>query len=223
MKKSLVLVSSLLLLTSCVEKVKGRFETLENLTLKAGKKEVTVTEGTYRATLGFKTKKKLTLKLSVDGDAGMKITFKLPKGQRISNYNGDFKIPASATGQNYAVHGHVDTKTETSRLYEGVESCTEYERIRKCRRNRDTGERICEDITIAREGKRYYTYFYETDDRIFELDLVNAEGNKVAFFDGNRRDTRTVRLHSTSCIIKYRDYRYGYRHRGRYGRFGRIR
>ena len=220
MKKSLAIISSLLLLTSCVEKVKGNFDVAENLTLKAGKKTVTITEGTYRATLGFKTKKKLTIKLNVDGDAGKKITFKLPKGTTISNYNGDFKIPATATGQGYAINGHVDTKTETSSLREGVETCHEYETIRKCRRN-DAGERVCRNVTISHEGRRYYTYFYETDDRIFELDLMNLNGSKAAFFDGNRRDSRTVRLHSTGCIVKYRAYRYGYRHRGRYGRYGR--
>jgi hypothetical protein len=220
MNKSLALVASVLLLTSCVTKVKGKFDVLENISLKTKKSRVTVTEGTYRATLGFKTKKKLIIKLDLNGESGKKITFKLPKGTRISDYQGDFAIPATATGQDYGIKGHVDTKTETSSLYEGVETCYNSEVIRKCRRN-DQGERVCTNVSISVEGRRYYTYFYETDDRIFELDLLNSNGNKVAMFDGNKRDTRTVRLHSTRCITKYNSYRYGYRHSGRYGRYGR--
>ncbi|MBT7609687.1 MAG: hypothetical protein HN576_08015 [Bacteriovoracaceae bacterium] len=226
MNKSLVLVASVLLLTSCVTKVRGKFDVMENITLKTKKKMVTIKEGTYRGTLGFKTKKKLTLKLDLDGEAGKKITFTLPKGIRISDYSGDFEIPASTTGQKYGIKGHVDTKTETSRLFEGVETCYNREIITRCRRvpNNNNGyTRVCTDTSISFEGRRYYTYFHETDDRIFELDLLSNLGTRMASFDGNRRDSRTIRLHSTPCITKYNSYRYGYRHSGRYGRFGRHR
>ena len=201
-------------------KVKGRFDVLESISLKTKKSRVTIAEGTYRATLGFKTKKKLTLKLEINGEAGKKITFALPKGTRISDYQGDFKIPASTAGQDYGLRGHVDTVTTTSSLRDGVETCYNSIVVRKCRRN-DQGVRVCRNVSIQSEGRRYYTYFYETDNRIFEIDLLNTLGNKVSSFDGSRRDSRTVRLHSTSCITRYNSYRYGYRHNGRYGRYGR--
>lgn len=223
MKKSVLLLAGLLIFTGCKEKVRGRIDVSENLQLKRKKDTVTIKEGTYSATLGFKTKKKLTLKLSADGDAGKTITFKIPKGTRVSNRNGDFSLSPAQTGQPYTLNGHVDTITTTSDLYDGVETCYETITRRRCTRDRQTGERVCTTDSTSVEGRRYYTYFYETDDKVFELDLLNADGAKAAFFDGTKKDTRTVRLHSSSCVIKYRDYRYRYRHCRGYGRYGRHR
>lgn len=223
MKKSLLLIAGTLLFTGCVEKVGGRMDVTEDLKLNLKKDTVTIKEGTYRATLGFKTKKKLTLKLKTEGDAGKKITFDLPKGTILSSRNGDFSLSPAQTGQPYTVNGRVDTVTTTSDLYDGVETCYETITRRRCTTDRQTGERVCHTDSTSVEGRRYYTYFYETDDKVFELDLLNADGAKAAFFDGNKRNTRTIRLNSSQCIIKYRDYRYRYRHCRTYGRYGRHR
>jgi hypothetical protein len=223
MKKSIVLLAGLLIFTGCKEKVRGKLDVAEDLQLNRKKDIVTIKEGSYTATLGFKTKKKLTLKLKADGDAGKKFTINLPKGMVVSNRNGDFTLTPAQSGQPYTINGHVDTVTTTSDLYDGVESCYETITRRRCTRDRQTGDRVCHTDSTTVEGRRYYTYFYETDDKVFELSLLNDDGARAAYFDGSKRNTRTVRLHSTGCIIKYRDYRYRYRHCRAYGRYGRHR
>ncbi|TNF27891.1 MAG: hypothetical protein EP319_10385 [Deltaproteobacteria bacterium] len=223
MKKSLILIAGLLIFTGCKEKVSGRLDVAQDLQLNRKKDTVTIKEGSYSATLGFKTKKKLTLNLKADGDAGKTFTINLPKGMVVSNRNGDFTLTPAQSGQPYTIDAHVDTVTTTSDLYDGVESCYETITRRRCSVDRQTGERVCHTDSTTVEGRRYYTYFYETDDKVFELSLLNDDGAKAAYFDGSKRDTRTVRLHSTGCIIKYRDYRYAYRHCRAYGRYGRHR
>jgi hypothetical protein len=223
MKKSVILFAGLLILTGCKENIRGKLDVAEDLQLKRKKDTITIKEGSYSATLGFKTKKKLTLKLEADGDAGKKLTFNIPKGMTISNRNGDFSLTPAQSGQPYTINGHVDTVTKTSDLYDGVESCYETITRRRCTRDRQTGDRVCNTDTTTVEGRRYYTYFYETDDKVFELSLLNQNGARSAYFDGSKRSTRTIRLNSTDCIIKYRDYRYRYRHCRAYGRYGRHR
>ncbi|MBT3586830.1 MAG: hypothetical protein HN509_18100 [Halobacteriovoraceae bacterium] len=218
--KSTIILAAALLLVGCKTKVNGTLDVSEKLTLNAKKETIQLAAGTYRTQLQFKKTKKLVLKFRDGAQKGKKITLTVPKGVRLSEYNGDFALNSAEVGQPYNLKGHVDTVTKTSGLHRGVESCHETVYRTHCRRVE--GERVCERTSVSVEGRRHYTYFYETDDRVFELTLEQPEtGAKAAMFDGSRRDTRTVRLHSTGCITAFSGYRYGYRHGGRWGRFGR--
>lgn len=231
LKKSLFVILTTLLFTSCVN-TKGTFVAKENLVFKKKKifssrtKDVHVSAGKYKATLKFKTKKKLKLILNgVDN----KIIFNIPKGTLLPSNNGTLNLTAGQTKQPYDLFGDVHTEYSSSGQQSSYESCTWTTYRRECRRvcenkadereprdRRDTRRdhrrdgnpngdrrncrRVCEDVAYTHYGHRNVVYHYNYQDMSLAVELLKPASNQlVANFKGVHHSSTRVVDHSSIC------------------------
>lgn len=232
LKTPLFVITTLLLLTSCVN-TKGTFVAEEDLLFKRKKlfsgrlKDVPVRAGNYKATLKFKTKKKL--KLILNGE-DKKIVFKIPEGTRLPSHNGVLNLTASQTGQPYDLYGEVQTDFSRSGQRSERESCSWTTYRREChrvcedkddreprdrddirrdrrrdgdrdgrRRNRNC-RRVCEDVPVTHYGYRRVVYHYEYEDKKLFVELMKPASNQmVAAFSGSHHSSNRVVDHSGIC------------------------
>ncbi len=223
LKTPLFILTTLLLLTSCVN-TKGTFLAHEGLVFKKKKlfssrlKDVPVSAGSYQATFKFKTKKKL--KLILNGE-DKKIVFEIPDGTRLPSHNGTLNLTAEQTGQPYDLFGEIQTEFSRSGQHSDIESCswTTYRRecrrvctdkadereprdrddIRRDRRDRNC-RRVCEDVPVTHYGHRRVVYHYEYENKQLFVELLKPASNQmVASFKGTDHSSTRVVDHSSVC------------------------
>ena len=186
------------LVTGC-RTFEGRMNTKEQLVFNERKNNV-VDVGQADAKLKIDSETKVILEVSKEGrNNNPKITFKIPKHERLPSYDGEFSLTSEQVGQPYDVKGDLRTQVTRGREQRGVERCTYQERYRRCERLPD-GRQRCRDEVVTRNGERCIRYYDEhtIQDLVFDLYHPNSSVN-VSQFDG--------RYEQTDRVVTWRDYR----------------
>lgn len=175
-------------------------------------KDVNVKAGSMKAKLDQKSKTKISLILD-----GLKndpsVIFKVPKGFKIPERNGEFHLKSKQVGQPFDLHGLVNTKVTESKEYRGWERCTYTEQRRvcrtvppRCRTNRE-GRTICrgggqrchwENVTVW--GDQRVEYYYRQTDRDINIGLMEpGQSNASAEFVARQRWDQKVYTYKGRC------------------------
>jgi|GEM_PF-5139917 len=220
--KKVVLLLSALLLTSCVEKVAGTFETKKPVTLRGTNGSITLSEGVHSAVLKVGAKKAVTLVVEANGQKS-KVKFNLPKGVRIPTNNGQVRLASVQVGQPYDVVAAADTTVSRSGPRTASESCSvqvvrpvcryvvttlppscyvdRYGR-RICHNPPPVSRRVCTNEWTYVYGYRQVTYEYRGETTEFNFSVLEAGTNtEVAKFNGHDYDSDRVVLNYGPCLI----------------------
>ncbi len=222
----------LIFLTSCQDKVKGHFEVLKDISFSSGGEvKALVSAKTYQAVL---SKKGEELRLSLKGGIAItkELVLELPPGVESDLESGEgVFLSSELIGQSFDLVFYRQVERMTSELFEDSEACfipLETRRL-DCQEDFDSlrGHQNCQLMmgTSDIPGRRFYTYFQETEEQILKLDfLTPGSDERLALFKGKLRtgSAQTHRLHQTECIRQFKSYQYSYKNSycGSYGRFG---
>ena len=197
--KKIVLLLSVLLLTSCVEKVRGTFEAKRPLTLRGKDGSLTVAQGVHSAVLQIRQKKSATVVLEVNGKKS-KVKFNLPSGVKLPTNQGQVRLTSMEVGQPYDVNATATTAVSNSGPRTSIESCSRsvirpvcsYETIpgrqecfpdrygrQICRNLPPTSRRICRDEYTTVYGQRQVTYEYRGETTEFNFTLLDPSSQEV--------------------------------------------
>lgn len=187
--KSIFLLTAILSLTSCVN-LKGVLTTHQTMSFKTKKKTIHVSQGAHKATIKFKSKKKLQLVLTKGRNK--KINFTIPGNVTIPRSNGEIFLTAAQTGQSYDLHGEIDTEYRSGPSQVSVESCSITRRVKECVRN-DQGQRECRMIERTIEGRKRTRYHMDYQDKdLFVTFNVPNSAAIAAKFHGTQHTSNKV-------------------------------
>ena len=190
--KKIVLLLSMVLLTSCVEKVRGTFEAKRPLTLRGKDGSLTLTEGVHSAVLKIKQKKSATIVVEANGRKS-KVQFNLPRGVKLPTNYGQVRLTSNEVGQPYDVNAAANTTVSNSGPRTSTESCSRsvvrpvcsYVTVPSrpvCRTDRygrqicstppATTRRVCRDEWVSVYGQRQVTFEYRGETTEFNFTLL---------------------------------------------------
>jgi hypothetical protein len=214
--KSLICIFCVLLFTACINP-KGTFTVSNDMTFRGPKylfgygKDLKISEGEYKASLYFQSKKRMILKVKTGtGEKGFtEIGFNIPKDVQYPKYSGEILLTSSQTNQYYDIQGLVDTNISESDIFHGTESCTYtiYERVceRVCKTNKEGKKKcrkVCEDIPVTYNGSQEVSYHYTYTDKEFTLNVLspgNDSFEPIGTFFGTQHDSDKVYDYKSEC------------------------
>lgn len=185
-----------LILVSCND-VSGNLHVLGDFSLTQNGVEFEIDPGIQEATLKFKSKKKIQLKLKLNGEKHS-FDFDLAREYDFPRRNGNFRIPAEENSQGYDIIGEIRTLSERSRRYMERESCTVREWRTRCRNTRRG--RICERIPVTRYGWRDVEFYFVDTQETVNIQLKQAmQVESVAVFDAENHYRRKEEVYRGRC------------------------
>ena len=199
MKKTLSLLTGLLLLGCDGTSFRGETKVYEEMTL-LGKKgdSVQVSAGLYQAKLSSKGKKKVRLKLK-QGDWKEKFYFQIPEGRKLP-LNGEFSLTAAESGQPYDISGKNDQVFSASSVIKELESCSYRVPDYYCY---DSWGNYCGHYNYRIVwGTRRVEYQIHTETRTSTIELLPSRGEgryTVARFTGRDQKSKRSYLHFGIC------------------------
>ncbi|MEK6625246.1 MAG: hypothetical protein AABY86_09775 [Bdellovibrionota bacterium] len=220
--KKILLLLSVILLTSCVEKVRGTFEAKRPLTLRGKDGSLTLTEGVHSAVLKIKQKKSATILVEANGRKS-KVRFNLPRGLRLPTNSGQVRLTSLEVGQPYDVNAAANTSVSNSGPRTSVESCsrsvvrpvcsyvtvamppvchTDRYGRRICHTPPPTSRRICRNEWTNVYGQRQVTYEYRGETTEFNFTLLDPSSQEVVGrFNGYDYDANRVVTGYGPCYV----------------------
>jgi len=187
MNKILLAALSLLLFTSCDERVPvihGKLEVNRKITLTdMGGKLQDYEPGEFVTRLRFPEKTKFKLSIDQEGRPSLGFFFRVPKGTKLPQ-NGQVVIESKHLKQNYKAVGNFTTVINDGPERREFESCsyTEWEQV--CTRL-PRGGMSCHTVPRTRWGRRDVEYFMRDVERDFEISLYeDAYDQPAAIYTG---------------------------------------
>ena len=188
MKKMVMLLSVLLLSTSCVD-LNGSLQVNEALKVKIKTgflnlktKIITVAPGAHQARLIIKSSKNITLELKGGSLGEIKIPIKSDESLRIPS-NGAFTIEGTKIGQPFNASGVINTQVDHWGYNEVVESCERSVVEHRCEKVcvKETGrcDSVCKDVTVTFRGLKEIAYHYMKTERQVTLELSPDNSSAV--------------------------------------------
>jgi len=215
--KHILLLTSILLFTSCIKKVTGTLDVKEELQLKGKKGTTTIASGIHAAQLKLKSKKRFTLVVTQNGSKS-KFKFNVPAGTAIPQHSGNLRLNASETGQPYDLSATVTREVSTSEPRSSVESCSRtiyrqhcHNEVRRHCHTDHHGNRVCRNQThrVCRRvgrtvyGSRNVTYRLNGKTTTYAFDLLKPENQAIAAqFKGYDYSSRRETLNWGPCILR---------------------
>ncbi|MBI2520234.1 MAG: hypothetical protein HYV97_07445 [Bdellovibrio sp.] len=197
--KKIVLLLSVVLLTSCVEKVKGTFEVKTPLSFKGKDGNITLAKGVHSAVLTVKQKKYASILVGYN----RKVQFTLPKGVRLPTNSGELRLTAQEVGQPYDLTATAETVYSNSGPRTTIESCTSTVSRPVCSFDPVSQRRVCREQTINVRGHREVTFEYHGETTEFNFTLLTpASTEVVGSFNGSDYDSRRVVTNYGHCYLR---------------------
>ena len=126
MKKAILLLTGVLVLLGCDEKITtyGDVEVTDQIVLDSKKKDnLVISPGQYSAKLELKSNNKFELELSEGEWEDEEFVFEIPSNRRIPS-SGEFYISAEESGQSYDIMGENFDEINESMPINGLQSCS---------------------------------------------------------------------------------------------------
>lgn len=134
-------------------------------------KTTILTVGHYSANLEFPESNKMKIVIFRRNQENTTLTFSLPRGVSIPEYNGEIYLRDEEVGQPYDVIGGVRTDISQSSLQRDIESCTYRTEEWVCRPDRRRDRRNCGWEPVYRTGRREVEFFYRYTTKHYTIRL----------------------------------------------------
>lgn len=183
--KNLLMLTAVLMATSCVD-FKGNFTVHETIAMKHttifGKtKTVKVPKGVYKAEFDLLASNKIKLTFKKPGD-DISVKIKLPKNTNLPSHNGTLNLKASQSGQPNDIFAQLNTEISESSVSRGTESCSYTQIETQCRVECSAPnecQKVCEDVEVTIQGKKFVKYYYKYTDKFLELEVTKPNSSVI--------------------------------------------
>lgn len=207
MKKFFLLCALSSLIISCKE-ISGSLEVVQDFEAKVENncgwdpfgnceptKKVKIVPGNYKSTVNFSSKEIIKMEVKAN-KVKETIVLKRPNNFEFPA-NGDFHLGANEIGQNFDVHGSMQTQVFESPTRREHESCT-YTRNEYVCYPGQNGQPVCSYQPRQVWGYRLVEYYLKTTVRDLLAHIMEADQSK-AHFTGHREDSEKIYLYQGIC------------------------